>query len=304
MATALLIKHGDWRRSNNRARQSREMPRNAFPFRAARTSPSGQRGPSAGRAPATAGLSARAACGALGGRRGRLVGEPGSPEEVEGALVDLAALPQALPRVLLLPAAQHELLVGAVALRAVVVGRGLQHGRADSHLQRGRAAMGAARLGAGRPRCPAGEGPGGGGRSLTSCTSSSSREGTCREPGMAAPLSLSSPQRLPATAHAPPAGGGGSTHARRPREAGLRALAAPRPRRRCHGDAAEPSGRAAMEVAGGRYSGGIVRGRWARRGRGARGRGAPPSSPTSPSPAGWRGRAPTRCRRAPSTGER
>lgn len=56
------------------------------------------------------------------------------PEEVERALVDLAALPQALPRVLLLPAAQHELLVGPVALRAVVVGRGLQHGRADRYL--------------------------------------------------------------------------------------------------------------------------------------------------------------------------
>lgn len=51
------------------------------------------------------------------------------PEEVERALVDLAALGQAAARVLLLPAAQHELLVGFVALRAVVVSRRLQHGR-------------------------------------------------------------------------------------------------------------------------------------------------------------------------------
>lgn len=203
VVTAFLIKPSDSQRSNNKTRQGQATP--GDPPRDLHLQ--GRRGPPPG-----------------GGRRaaagGAWPGDSRSPEEVEGALVDLAALPQALPRVLLLPATQHELLVGPVALRAVVVGRGLQHGRADAHLQRGRAAIGAARLGAGPPRCP------GGGRArrrLTHLLHIELLQGghlqRARHGGGAALLELPS---APARHRACAAGGGaGSAHARPPREAGL-----------------------------------------------------------------------------------
>lgn len=49
------------------------------------------------------------------------------PEEVERAIVDFSPFFQTLSRVLLFPAAQHELLVWFVTLGAIVVGSRLQH---------------------------------------------------------------------------------------------------------------------------------------------------------------------------------
>lgn len=56
------------------------------------------------------------------------------PEEVQCAAVDQLALLQAAPRVLLFPAAQHELLIGLIALSPIVVGGSFKHGRADFYL--------------------------------------------------------------------------------------------------------------------------------------------------------------------------
>lgn len=44
------------------------------------------------------------------------------PEEVECTLVDFPSFIQTLPGVLLLPTAEHELLVGLVTLGAIMVG--------------------------------------------------------------------------------------------------------------------------------------------------------------------------------------
>ena len=51
----------------------------------------------------------------------------GIPEEVKCTRVDFAAFFQTLPGVLLLPSAQHELLVGSVTLGAKMVSCSLQH---------------------------------------------------------------------------------------------------------------------------------------------------------------------------------
>lgn len=125
MTAARSAKRRDYKNLNTKARQGHTALKHLHLQRLR-----GQRPAERGRAQAAAGA-----------------GSPGprSPEELEGALVDLPALLQAPPRVLLLPPAQHELLVGPVALRAIVVGRGLQHGRADFHLQRGGAAVAAER---------------------------------------------------------------------------------------------------------------------------------------------------------------
>lgn len=58
-------------------------------------------------------------------------------EEVQSALVDKLAFLQTPPRVLLFPAAQHELLVGLVALRSIVMGRRFKHRGADLDLGKG-----------------------------------------------------------------------------------------------------------------------------------------------------------------------
>uniref|UniRef100_A0A0E9WS40 Uncharacterized protein n=1 Tax=Anguilla anguilla TaxID=7936 RepID=A0A0E9WS40_ANGAN len=56
------------------------------------------------------------------------------PEELQCTLIDLPSLVQAFPGVLLLPPTQHELFVGLVTLRAIVVGSGFQHRRGHVHL--------------------------------------------------------------------------------------------------------------------------------------------------------------------------
>lgn len=56
------------------------------------------------------------------------------PEKVERAIVDFSPFFQTLSRVLLLPAAEHKLLVWFVTLGAVVVGSRLQHSRGNFDL--------------------------------------------------------------------------------------------------------------------------------------------------------------------------
>lgn len=56
------------------------------------------------------------------------------PEKVERTIVDFSPIFQTLSGVLLLPAAEHELLVWFVTLSAIVVGGRLQHSRGNFEL--------------------------------------------------------------------------------------------------------------------------------------------------------------------------